>query len=120
MNCQVAMEHGYQEDNENHVCLKNMLWSAYFGANKVDIVWIVHGWKNSGETKWLTDMKNSYFKKYKKSNVKLIVAIVGWEVGASMEQKPWLKRNEESLTVKLVLKTLIFLKSTRWNTQIWI
>ena len=105
--CQVLMENPYADDNDNDRCIKEMLNSGYplLGTKSIDMVWIVHGWKNSGATEWLNDMRNSYFKKYKNSAAKkLIVAKVGWQLGAAMKQNPWQDRNEETLKVKLVLK----------------
>ena len=34
------------------------------GTKKAYFIWLVHGWRNSGKTQWISKMKNSYFHKY--------------------------------------------------------
>ena len=87
---------------DNDACIHAMLTFSLGNAN-VDMVWIVHGWKNSGQTGWLGRMKDNYFASYNAGNVKLIVAIVDWGYGASLTQGIH-NREEESFKVKLGFK----------------
>ena len=87
---------------DNDACIQAMLTFSLGNAN-LDMVWIVHGWKNSGQTGWLGRMKDNYFASYSAGNVKLIVAIVDWGYGASLTQGIH-NRKEELFKVKLGFK----------------